>query len=252
VEAGLRSRDKYQPFPEEINRRLISHLADYHFAPTPGAALNLSREGIPQEKILVTGNTVIDALFMIKRKLKRTYRRFKNIDFSKRIVFITAHRRENIGPPLVRIARAIRALTQAFSDVEVVYPVHLNPGVQKIIRRNLNSSPRVHLLPPLNYDETLYLMERSYLILSDSGGIQEEAPSLGKPVLVLREVSERPEGIRAGALKIVGTNTEKIIREASRLLRSGKAYTRMAKVRNVYGDGKAGIRIAKQIRKWLL
>ena len=251
VEAGLRSRNKYHPFPEEINRRLISHLADYHLAPTPEARENLLKEGIRPDRISVTGNTVIDSLLWMKKNLKPAYLRFKNIDFSKRVILLTAHRRENIGKPLVEIARAARRLLNHFKDLEIVYPVHLNPGVQKIIQNTLNGTPRMHLLPPLPYDETVYLMNQSYLILTDSGGIQEEAPSLGKPVLVLREVSERPEGIRAGALKVVGTQSKSIVREAARLLQSKTDYAQMARVRNVYGDGKASERIVKQLKAWL-
>ncbi len=251
VEAGLRSQNKYQPFPEEINRRLISHLADYHFAPTSWAKQNLLKEGIPSDRITVTGNTVIDTLCWMRKKLKQAYPRFKSVDFSKRLVLLTAHRRENIGPPLAEIFRAVRELTRQFSDIEVVFPVHLNPGVQKIVHENLNGCRRVHLFPPLAYEETVFLMKKAHLILTDSGGIQEEAPCLGKPVLVLREVSERPEGIQAGALKIVGTRSNKIIRETARLLRSPKAYSRMAKERYIYGDGKASARIVKQLKAWL-
>ena len=183
--------------------------------------------------------------------MKAVYPNLRKIDFLKRIVLLTAHRRENIGPPLVEIARAVKELVQKFPDIEVVYPVHLNPGVQKIVRTHLQGRSRIHLLPPLPYDESVFLMNRACLILTDSGGIQEEAPSLGKPVLVLRQVSERPEGIRAGALKIVGTHKNFIVREASRLLTSQAAYSRMARVRHIYGDGKAAIRIVRRLKTWL-
>jgi UDP-N-acetylglucosamine 2-epimerase (non-hydrolysing) len=251
VEAGLRSRNKYHPFPEEINRRLISHLADYHLAPTKKAAQNLLKEGVPAGRIAVTGNTVIDSLFWIRKNLKKSYPRLQKIDGSKRLVLLTAHRRENIGRPLVQIARAVRELSRRFENLEIVYPVHLNPGVQKIVRATLNGSRGIHLLPPLPYDETVYLMNRAYLILTDSGGIQEEAPSLGKPVLVLREVSERPEGVSAGALKVVGTDEKSILREAAKLLSSRSAYVRMAKVRHIYGDGRAARRVVKHLKGWL-
>lgn len=251
VEAGLRTGDKYQPFPEEMNRRLISRLTDFHFAPTSSARINLLREGVPSSRIKVTGNTIIDTLLWVRRELKPSYPLLRRIDFSKRLILLTAHRRENIGLPLVRITRAARELIRRFPDIEIVYPVHLNPGVQQIVRQNLDGMPRMHLLPPLAYDETVLLMEKAYLILTDSGGIQEEAPSLGKPVLVLREISERPEGVRAGALKVVGTRTGVIVEEAGRLLSSKPAYERMAKVRHIYGDGKAASRIVRHLKAWL-
>ena len=251
VEAGLRTRDKYQPFPEEINRRLITHLADYHFPPTHEARANLIGEGVPKDRISVTGNTIIDTLFWMRDHLKQGYPQLRGIDFSKRIIFLTSHRRENIGQPLVEITKAIRELIRKFKDIEIVYPVHLNPGVQKIVRQHLNGTSRVHLLPPLGYDETVFLMNRSKLILTDSGGIQEEAPSLGKPVLVLREVSERMEGVRAGALKVIGTRSTSIVRETEKLLTSPNLYKKMAQVRHVYGDGKASQRIARQLKVWL-
>ena len=251
VEAGLRTGNKYHPFPEEVNRRLITHLSDYHLAPTREAQSNLLREGVERKRIAVTGNTVIDSLFWVRDHLKRTYPRFKSIDFRRRTILLTAHRRENIGQPLVEITRAVRTLLSKFPDLQIIYPVHLNPGVQKIVRDNLKSVKRAYLFPPLPYDETVYLMSKATLILTDSGGVQEEAPSLGKPVLVLRQVSERMEGVRAGALKIVGTESKKIVTETSRLLISTRAYSRMARVRHVYGDGLAAERIAKQLKRWL-
>lgn len=251
VEAGLRSGNKYHPFPEEINRCLISRLSDYHFAPTREARQNLFREGVPPDRISVTGNTVIDSLLWVRKNLKRTYSRLKKIDFSKRVILLTSHRRENIGRPLEEITKAVREVRKKFPDVEIVYPVHLNPGVQQIVKKNLAGIEGVHLLPPIPYDETVFLMEKSYLILTDSGGIQEEAPCLGKPVLVLREVSERPEGVRAGALKIVGTDAGSIVRETTRLLQSRSAYSRMARVRFIYGDGKASGRIVRKLKAWL-
>ncbi len=250
VEAGLRTGNKYHPFPEEVNRRLITHLSDYHLAPTRAAKANLLREGVDGKRIAVTGNTVIDSLFWVRDHLKKTYPRFKSIDFSKRTILLTAHRRENIGRPLVEITRAVRSLLTQFHDLQIIYPVHLNPGVQKIVRDNLEGVRRAYLFPPLPYDETVYLMNQSTLILTDSGGIQEEAPSLGKPVLVLRQVSERMEGARAGALKIVGTEARRIVRETSRLLNSPRAYSQMARVRHVYGDGLAARRIVEHLKRW--
>lgn len=251
VEAGLRTGNKNQPFPEEINRRLISNLADYHLAPTQTAKKNLLNEGTPANRISVTGNTIIDSLFWIRKRLKPNYPEFRSVDFSKRLILVTAHRRESIGKPLIQIAQALRELVRKFSDLEIIYPVHLNPGVQTIIHRNLTGIPRIHLVPPLPYDKTVFLMDRAHLILTDSGGIQEEAPALGKPVLVLREVSERPEGVRAGALKVVGTRTDSIVRETQKLLVSKKVYSKMARVRHVYGDGRAAERIVRQLVKWL-
>ncbi len=251
VEAGLRTWDKYQPFPEEMNRRLISHVADFHLAPTREARKNLIKEGIPASRIAVTGNTVIDSLFWMKSRLKSRYPRLGRLNPSRRLVLVTAHRRESIGKPLAQIMKALRELVTLFPDLEVVLPVHLNPSVRKIVHQTLDGTPRIHLVPPLPYDETVYLMTKSHLILTDSGGIQEEAPSLGKPVLVLRQISERPEGIKAGALKVVGTQPRRVVGEAARLLKSKTAYGKMARVRHVYGDGKASSRIVKKLKEWL-
>lgn len=251
VEAGLRSQRKFEPFPEEINRRLITHLADFHFSPTREAKQNLLKEGVAPERILVTGNTVVDSLYWVRDRLKKNYPQLKGIDFSKRIVLMTAHRRESIGRGLVEICRAVKEIVRRFPDLIMVYPAHLNPGVRAIVKRELKRHPRIHILKPLPYDQTVFLMQKSYLIMTDSGGIQEEATALGKPVLVLRNVSERMEGVRAGALQMVGTHSKKIVREASRLLTSHQDYARMARVRHLYGDGRASKRIVRALRELL-
>jgi len=248
VEAGLRSRHKFAPFPEEINRRLISHIADYHFAPTPRAQHNLAAEGV-REHVWMVGNTVIDALFLALRLLEHRAPKwdqrgkFRSIDFSKRILLVTAHRRENFGAPLREISLALRDLVQAFPEIEVVFPVHPNPRVQQTVSEILAAVPRIHLLPPLTYPEFVGLMQRSYLVLTDSGGVQEEAPSLGKPVLVLREVTERVEGIEAGVARLVGTQRARIVAETSLLLTDQALYQRMAQTKNPYGDGDSALKI---------
>ncbi len=244
VEAGLRSRNKLQPFPEEINRVLLSQLADIHLAPTQEAEKNLLREGIPPAKVFITGNTVVDALQYMGKRLELK----SSSKSSKRIVLVTAHRRESFGKPLESVFQALKILAQKFKDIEIIYPVHLNPKVQSSARKILEGQPNIQLIEPLSYEPFLKLMVQSYLILTDSGGIQEEAPSLGKPVLVLREVSERPDGIKLGIAKLVGTSKEKIVAEASRLLSNPAAYQAMsnrARNKNPYGDGKSSGRILK-------
>ncbi|MCD6291621.1 MAG: UDP-N-acetylglucosamine 2-epimerase (non-hydrolyzing) [Anaerolineae bacterium] len=248
VEAGLRTDDKYHPFPEEINRRLISALADLHFAPTQRAARNLLREGVRPDAVRVTGNTVIDALLTIAGKPAPPLPPFVEGLGGRRLMLATAHRRENWGDPMRRICRALRFLVKRHSDVVVAFSVHPNPQVRSVVEEVLGDVPRVHLLDPLDYVAFVHLMERSYLILTDSGGIQEEAPSLGKPVLVLREVTERPEGVEAGVLKVVGTDEGAIITEASLLLEDDAAYRAMAQRRNPYGDGRASERIVEALR----
>ena len=248
VEAGLRSFNKMHPFPEEINRILISQMTDLHFAPTREAAQNLLAERAVKKNVFVTGNTVVDALKLIRPKLKKLSPvLFKVIDFSKRIILVTAHRRENFGQPIQNICRALKTLASRFPDVEIVYPVHLNPNIKKAVHQEIGKKNRIHLLPPLSYTEFLVLMDRAFLILTDSGGIQEEAPSFLKPVLVMRKVSERNEGIRFGIARLVGTSKEKIIREASRLLTNPKHYRSMTRAVNPYGDGRASERILKHI-----
>ncbi len=248
VEAGLRTYDKYRPFPEEINRHLISVLADLHFAPTERARQNLLNEGVPPEAIRVTGNTVIDALLAIARMPAPPMPGFVEGLGDRRLLLVTAHRRENWGDPMRRICRALRLLVERHPDVVVAFSVHPNPRVRSVVEDVLGDVERVHLLDPLDYVAFVHLMERSYLILTDSGGIQEEAPSLGKPVLVLREVTERPEGVEAGVLKVVGTDVERIVAEASLLLEDSEAYRAMAQRRNPYGDGRASERVVEALK----
>lgn len=247
VEAGLRSYDKYRPFPEEMNRRLVSHIADLHFAPTTLAAENLLREGVDKDKVFVTGNTVIDALRETVKK-KRPYGNplLDELDFkTRRLVLATAHRRENWGLPMKNICRALLTLVEWFSDIVVVFSVHKNPKVREVVEKMLSGQERIHLIEPLEYGPFCRLMSESHLILTDSGGIQEEAPSLGKPVLVLREVTERPEGVEAGTVRLVGVSAGKIAQEASRLLSDRGEYEKMSRAVNPYGDGKASARIVK-------
>jgi UDP-N-acetylglucosamine 2-epimerase (non-hydrolysing) len=250
VEAGLRTNDKYNPFPEEMNRRLLGVIADFHFSPTYGAKKNLLKEGISSKKIFVTGNTVIDALFLILKKPHEFNSRiFKKIDFkNKKVILVTAHRRESFGAPLEQIFKAIKEIAKKH-NVEIIYPVHLNPNVKKASSKILSGLKNVHLIEPLDYIPFTHLMNDSYLILTDSGGIQEEAPSLGKPILVLRNTTERPEGLKAGTAVLVGTNRKKIVETTSKLITSRPTYERMSKAKNPYGDGKAARRIMNIILK---
>ena len=246
VEAGLRTYDKRQPFPEEINRRLTSQIADAHFAPTTLSRENLLREGVNDDAIWVTGNTGIDALFLILGEKAGA------ADISKqegRRLLVTAHRRENHGEPMERICRAVLRLVDEFPDLHAHYPVHLSPRVRDVVMPLLGQHPRVELGEPLEYREFVEEMNRSHIILTDSGGIQEEAPSLGKPVLVMRETTERPEGIDAGTVKLVGTDEDRIYSEAARLLSDEAAYQEMAQARNPYGDGHATGRILEALKK---
>jgi len=244
IEAGLRSHNKYSPFPEEINRVLVGHVADYHFAPTERAKENLYRENI-KKNVYVVGNTVIDALFLGLNIIKKEgeekfYKYFDFIDFSKKIILVTGHRRENFGKPFENICYALKEIAKR-EDVEIVYPVHLNPNVKKPVNEILNGVRNIHLIEPLEYPYLIWLMSKSYLVLTDSGGIQEEAPSLGKPVLVMRDVTERTEGIEAGTAKLVGTSKETVINEISILLDNKKYYDKMAKAINPYGKGEINI-----------
>lgn len=248
VEAGLRTGDKYDPFPEEINRRLTTHLSDFHFAPTELARRNLLEEGINPKSISVTGNTVVDALLLTCARLTEE----PGLAASSlgptdglRIVLVTAHRRESFGVPFRRICEAIRALAERRRDVLVVYPVHLNPNVQGPVREILHGLPNVRLLPPLDYVSFVACMQRAHILLTDSGGIQEEGPSLGKPVLVMRDVSERPEAIAAGTACLTGTDPERIIQAVSLLLDDPACYERMTSRLNPYGDGHAAERIVQ-------
>lgn len=250
VEAGLRTFDKRRPFPEEINRRLASHVADLHFAPTETARRNLRSEGVPDESIFVTGNTVVDALLYVREKYRGRWpappgmRALSSKEApGKRLVLVTGHRRESFGPGFERICEALRRIAER-PDVEVVYPVHLNPNVHGPVFRILGNSPNVQLLEPAPYVPFVGLMESAFLILTDSGGIQEEAPSLGKPVLVMREVTERPEAVEAGTVRLVGTDVERIVSAVGELLDDPAAYQRMSRAHNPYGDGQAAGRIA--------
>ncbi|MCL6473749.1 MAG: UDP-N-acetylglucosamine 2-epimerase (non-hydrolyzing) [Firmicutes bacterium] len=245
VEAGLRTYHKYNPFPEEMNRRLAGAIADFHFAPTPKARENLLREGVNPESIWVTGNTGIDALLMVAEKpYPMTDPLLQQAMASPlRTVLLTAHRRENWGEPLWRICLAVRQLVERFEDIQVVFPMHRNPLVRQTATEVLGGVDRVILTDPPEYAPFVKLMQHSTLILTDSGGVQEEAPSLGKPVLVLRETTERPEGVEAGTARLIGTDTERIVEEASRLLSDEDAYGQMARAVNPYGDGKAAQRI---------
>lgn len=248
VEAGLRTRNRYSPFPEEINRRLISQLATYHFAPTCTAAKALRAEGIV-ENIFITGNTVIDALLMVANQPPSPITRslFDRLNISTnsniRILLVTAHRRENFGQPLESICTALREIVLRNPDVQVIYPVHMNPNVRKPVYRILSGHRRIHLVEPLPYETFVHLMKSAYLILTDSGGIQEEAPALGKPVLVMRHETERSEAIEAGTVKVVGTDSDRIIKETERLLYDMDEYRRMSQAVSPYGDGQAAQRI---------
>jgi len=261
VEAGLRTHNKWHPFPEEINRRLATTMADMHFAPTTWSQGNLLREGVDEKTIIVTGNPVIDALKFVSeqeepKQIKELLEKLGidsvpalrlrsaqlSANIGKRLILITAHRRENFGQPIENICHALKELAQR-EDVEIVYPVHLNPNVQEPVNRILKDTNHITLLPPLDYLPLVQLMKHATLILTDSGGIQEEAPSFGIPVLVLRETTERPEGVDAGTLKLVGTETNHIVQEAKRLLDLPTEYEKMAKASNPYGDGHAAERI---------
>ena len=247
MEAGLRSGQKYSPYPEEINRIMAGHIADYHFAPTERARQNLFSENI-KDNVHVVGNTVIDALHLglslIKQHGEKSYlKHFKYLDFSKRIVLITGHRRESFGAPFENICRAIQTSAKEYPQAEFVYPVHLNPNVRKPVDKFLKGIKNIHLIEPLDYPYLIWLMEKSYLVLTDSGGIQEEAPALGKPVLVMRDVTERQEGVDAGTAKLVGTDTNVIIKALRELFEVPEVYNKMAKAVNPYGDGKTSERI---------
>jgi UDP-N-acetylglucosamine 2-epimerase (non-hydrolysing) len=249
VEAGLRTWDKYQPFPEEINRKIADAVSDLHFAPTETARHNLLREGVDDAGIVVTGNTVIDALLDVaSRDFDWEASELSAVSRDKRLILVTAHRRENFGEPLEQICSAIEEVVASFTEVQVVYPVHLNPNVRKVVHERLGGIERVSLLDPLEYLPLVHLMKESTLVLTDSGGLQEEAPGLGKPVLVLREVTERPEGVEAGTVKLVGTSKERIVEETARLLEDEVEYERMSRAVNPYGDGHASERIAASMR----
>lgn len=251
VEAGLRSGNLYSPYPEEANRRLTGVLTNFHFAPTENNRQNLLREGYPDDRIFITGNTVIDALnYVVKENYEFKYSSLNNIDYkNKRVILLTSHRRENIGKPMENIFSAVKDIVNKYPDVELVFPIHLNPKVRDIAYRIFDNQERVHIIDPLDYEPFTNLMARSYLVITDSGGLQEEAPSLGKPVLVVREETERPEGIEAGTAKLVGTQYDNIYMELDILLSNEEEYHKMANAVNPYGDGKASERIVDIILK---
>ena len=257
VEAGLRTGNLYSPWPEEANRKLTGALATVHFAPTQTSADNLKREGIAEKTIHITGNTVIDALFEIVNKLDTDEQLYKSLalkfpflDEGKRLILVTGHRRESFGGGFERICEALAQTARQHPDVQIVYPVHLNPNVQQPVSQLLKGIANIHLIEPLDYLPFVYLMNRAEIILTDSGGIQEEAPSLGKPVLVMRDSTERPEAIAAGTVKLVGTNTITITNELNELLINPEAYEAMSRAHNPYGDGKASDRIIELLARF--
>lgn len=249
VEAGLRTWDKDNPYPEEMNRQMTDVLADLYFVPTTTSKKNLIKENHPSDKIFVTGNTAIDAL---KHTIKADYKTpiLEKIKKNHRIILVTMHRNENQGQPMINVFRALKEIINTYEDVEVVFPVHLNPNVQRLVQQELKDISRIHLIKPMNIIEFHNLVANCYFIMTDSGGIQEEAPSLGKPVLVLRETTERPEGVDSGTLKLVGTNFDHVKREVINLLEDQDSYKLMAKANNPYGDGEASGRILKSIKLW--
>lgn len=257
LEAGLRTRNRYAPWPEEMNRVLATQIADLHFAPTEVSKQNLLDDGIREAVIHVTGNSVIDALLEVRDVLssdsplqQSMASQFAMLDPSKRLILVTGHRRENFGQGFEAICRALARIVERNADVEIIYPVHLNPNVQEPVRRILGASERerVHLVEPVDYLPIVYLMNRAHLIITDSGGIQEEAPSLGKPVLVMRETTERPEAVTAGTVRLVGTDADRIVEEAERLLRDEEHYAAMSRAHNPYGDGRTSERIVSIFR----
>lgn len=256
VEAGLRTHNKFSPFPEEMNRKLTGTLTDLHFAPTLTARDNLLAEAVAAENIFVTGNTVIDALAAtVDANYKFEDELLSTIDYAnKKVILVTTHRRENLGEPMRQVYQALRDIVTEYTEVEIVFPVHKNPKVREVVDSVLGGLERVHLIDPLDYQPFANLLAKSYLVLTDSGGIQEEAPSLGKPVLVLRDTTERPEAVEAGTVKLIGTDRERVYAETKRLLTDAVEYERMATACNPYGDGQAASRIVQTIlwRKGLI
>ncbi|WP_426790096.1 non-hydrolyzing UDP-N-acetylglucosamine 2-epimerase [Sphingobacterium sp. WOUb80] len=253
VEAGLRTHNKRSPFPEEINRQVAGRICDFHFAPTEASRQNLLRENIQDSDILVTGNTVIDALFESSNRVKdldnNEINRLKElVDPTRKLILVTGHRRENHGQGFINICQALKEIALSNTDVQIIYPVHLNPNVKKPVYEILSEVNNIHLIEPLAYPAFVWLMNESYLIITDSGGVQEEAPSLGKPVLVMRDTTERPEAVDAGTVILVGTDTEKIVKEAQDLLSNVGRYQQMSGLHNPYGDGKACERIVNFIK----
>lgn len=248
VEAGLRTWDRFQPFPEEVNRKIADAVCDLHFAPTTQSRDNLLRESVNSSSIIVTGNTVIDALLEVAAKeYDWNSGELAEVPHGKKIILVTAHRRENFGAPLFEICQALKEIAARYPELHIVYPVHLNPNVQQVVRAELGEIPNITLLAPLDYLPLVQLMKASHLVLTDSGGLQEEAPGLGKPVLVLREVTERPEGVEAGTVQLVGTDKDRIVAATMRLLDDATEYDRMARAVNPYGDGKASQRIVESL-----
>lgn len=252
VEAGLRTHNKLSPFPEEVNRQVTGRIADYHFAPTLQAKQNLLNENVADNSIIITGNTVIDALHYSSKKVNtienKEIEKLKTIvDSSKKIVLVTGHRRENHGQGFINICEALKEIALKNKDVQIIYPVHLNPNVYEPVHRILGGIDSIHLIDPLAYPAFVWLMNQSYLIITDSGGVQEEAPSLGKPVLVMRDTTERPEAVDVGTVILVGTNKEKIVYQCDNLLKNTERYQKMSALHNPYGDGKACQRIAECI-----
>lgn len=257
VEAGLRTHNLYSPWPEEANRKLTGALTALHFAPTSSSEANLLREGVDQGDILVTGNTVIDALLKVVDRLKadkalvrEVQARLPLLDNGRRMILVTGHRRESFGGGFERICQALATIAADFPNVDIVYPVHLNPQVQEPVNRLLFNIPNIHLIAPQEYLPFVYLMNRAHILLTDSGGVQEEAPSLGKPVLVMRDTTERPEAVESGTVKLVGTDTQLIVQEVTRLLIDEDEYTRMSFAHNPYGDGAACKRIVSALADW--
>lgn len=259
IEAGLRTNNIYSPWPEEGNRQVTGRLATYHFAPTDESKANLLKENVDVDRVIVTGNTVIDALLSVVSKIqsdkeleqnleKEIFKKGYKIDKNKRLILVTGHRRENFGQGFLNICEGLKELANEYKDVDIVYPVHLNPNVQKPVNEILSEVDNVYLIDPLDYEPFVYLMNRSYFILTDSGGIQEEAPSLGKPVLVMRDTTERPEALEAGTVKLVGTDKDKIVSECKRLLEDRDAYEVMSKSHNPYGDGRACERVVSYLK----
>jgi UDP-N-acetylglucosamine 2-epimerase (non-hydrolysing) len=248
IEAGLRTNNIYSPFPEEVNRRLITALSTLNFAPTKNSAESLYKEGVNKKKVFLTGNTIVDALKIMIRKVKNE--KLPLNTGTQKIILVTAHLRESFGKPIINICNALKEIVKRNKNIEIIYPVHRNPNIHNVVHNQLRGIEQIKLINPVEYDNLIFLLKKCYLVLTDSGGIQEEAPSFGKPVLVMRDTTERPEGIEAGVAKLVGTDTRKIVNETYKLLNDIKAYERMANAVNPYGDGKASKRIAKIIEKY--
>lgn len=260
IEAGLRTGNIYSPWPEEMNRKITGAITRFHFSPTATSKQNLLNENVPKGHIFVTGNTVIDALYLIVKRIKSDntlcskiekgiIKKGYDVDRKRKLILVTGHRRENFGEGFINICKALKDIALKYRDIDILYPVHLNPNVQKPVYGLLSKVPNIFLIEPIDYLPFVYLMNKAYLIVTDSGGIQEEAPSLGKPVLVMRDTTERPEAVTAGTVKLVGTDRKKIVREASKLIDNRNIYWKMSRAHNPYGDGKACQRVLKFIKK---